>query len=190
MSKTRRERLEARQARRKEWAEKRQAKSEQAREASNSVVLPPAGEPIKVGHHSERGHRRSLERANNLTRKSIDHADMARHHEEKAEGIGRALATSIYSDDADAIEKLEAKIAGIRAAAEKMKAANKATRASAEYKALSAEDKRTVGYNLPGRGLEGFKLYTYEMTNLNANARRLEKRLAGLRRKAERGVEQ
>lgn len=34
--------------------------------------LPPGGEPIKVGHHSERGHRAAITRADTAMRRSID----------------------------------------------------------------------------------------------------------------------
>lgn len=35
-------------------------------------ALPPMGEPIKVGHHSERRHRKAIKRAHDLTGKSVE----------------------------------------------------------------------------------------------------------------------
>ncbi|SIJ22648.1 Domain of uncharacterised function (DUF3560) [Mycobacteroides abscessus subsp. abscessus] len=43
-----------------------------AAEARAVEALPPGGEPIKVGHHSERRHRRAIERAHDATRRAID----------------------------------------------------------------------------------------------------------------------
>ncbi|KQH79850.1 hypothetical protein AO501_08370 [Mycobacterium gordonae] len=34
-------------------------------------ALPPGGEPIKIGHHSERRHRKAIERSNDATRRAI-----------------------------------------------------------------------------------------------------------------------
>lgn len=43
------------------------------------------GEPIKVGHHSERGHRKAIEDAFNNMGKSVEMHDKARSHQRKAE---------------------------------------------------------------------------------------------------------
>lgn len=51
---------------------------------SDSVPLPPMGEPIKVGHHSEGRHRRALERAHNYMGKAV------RGREQAARTAGRA----------------------------------------------------------------------------------------------------
>lgn len=57
-------------------AERKQADALRARDRADSAheALPPAGEPIKVGHHSEKRHRRAHERAANTMRQAI-HAD-------------------------------------------------------------------------------------------------------------------
>lgn len=41
--------------------------------------LPVGGEPIKIGHHSERRHRNAIDKAHNSMRRSID----ARHDAEE-----------------------------------------------------------------------------------------------------------
>lgn len=43
------------------------------------------GEPIKIGHHSERKHRKAFEDAHRNMRKYIENLDKAREHERKAE---------------------------------------------------------------------------------------------------------
>lgn len=45
----------------------------------------PLGQPILVGHHSERRHRRDLERINQATRRSIDAEHLARDNERRAQ---------------------------------------------------------------------------------------------------------
>jgi len=78
---TRRERLEAKVERRREWAAKRAAKStasyESAREIGSHI---PFGQPILVGHHSERHARRDAERIDSNMRKSVENSDMADYH--------------------------------------------------------------------------------------------------------------
>lgn len=52
-------------------------------------TLPPMGEPIKVGHHSERRHRKAIERAHNATRKAIDATDDAEKAQARAHAASR-----------------------------------------------------------------------------------------------------
>lgn len=52
-------------------------------------ALPPGGEPIKVGHHSEGRHRRALERADNSMRRSIDANDVAEVAASRADAAAR-----------------------------------------------------------------------------------------------------
>ena len=77
---TRRERLERKLEKRIEWAEAR--KSAAAMEFSRADLSEeksgiPFGQPILVGHHSERRHRRVIERADHAMRRSVENADMA-----------------------------------------------------------------------------------------------------------------
>ena len=122
---TYRERRENRAARRREWAEKREAKSAgafvRASELANSI---PLGQPILVGHHSEKRARRDQDRIHNGMRKGIEHSDMALHHTEAAATIERQLDTSIYNDDHDRDEKLREKLANLEARRARIKAIN------------------------------------------------------------------
>jgi len=62
------------------------AKSNQYREASNEGrEFLSLGEPIKVGHHSEKRHRALIERNWNRMRKSVEIAEKAQEAERKAE---------------------------------------------------------------------------------------------------------
>lgn len=83
---TSQERAKNRAERRKQWAGSASKKSDEYYNKSNKhrdfLCL---GEPIKVGHHSEKRHRKIIEEANNNTRKSIELDDKAKEHEYKAQ---------------------------------------------------------------------------------------------------------
>ncbi|MGW3563600.1 DUF3560 domain-containing protein [Streptomyces sp. NPDC000941] len=65
------ERAEARAERYAEYAGNASARSEGAWKASHAIADHMTGEPIKVGHYSERGHRRVIERMDNHMHRSI-----------------------------------------------------------------------------------------------------------------------
>ena len=52
-------------------------------------VLPLDGQPILIGHHSERRHRKAIERAHNATRKAIDATDDAEKAQARAQSASR-----------------------------------------------------------------------------------------------------
>jgi hypothetical protein len=51
----------------------------------------PAGQPILVGHHSERRHRRDLDRAEGHRRKASEHAEVASTAADRAESAGQHM---------------------------------------------------------------------------------------------------
>lgn len=114
---------------REEWAEKRKEKSvECASRASEMAAVIPMGQPILVGHHSEKGDRNYRSKIWNLTGKSVEHARMAEKHEETARGIKTQLNNTIYSSDSDAVKKLEEKIESLIAERDAVNAMNRAFR--------------------------------------------------------------
>lgn len=123
---TRRERLERKLEKRLEWAGKAETRSTAASNAAHHIAsfIPP-GQPILVGHHSEKRHRRDLDRIDSNMRKCIDNQDLAEHHTAKADGIEAALDRSIFSDDDNAVEALEQRISEREAERERMKVVNK-----------------------------------------------------------------
>ena len=73
-------------ARQEQRAEALEAKADRKAAAAQSAwaneqhahsLLPPMGQPILVGHHSEARHRKAIERADTATRKAIDATDAA-----------------------------------------------------------------------------------------------------------------
>jgi hypothetical protein len=122
---TRRERLERKLALRAEWAVKADARSERASDAAHRAVAGiPLGQPILVGHHSERRHRRDLDRMASNMDKAVAQQKLAAHHRGRAHGLSDQLDRTIFSDDPDAVEQLEAKVVELRAEQERDKALN------------------------------------------------------------------
>ncbi|HHC7333932.1 TPA: DUF3560 domain-containing protein [Vibrio parahaemolyticus] len=120
------ERIESKKERLEARAEKAQAQSNTRFETAHQLgnVLP-FGQPILVGHHSERKHRRLIENIDNNMRKSIEAQDKANYLEAKAASVGSA---GIASDDPEAIQKLKDKLANLERSQEMMKAINKVIR--------------------------------------------------------------
>ena len=75
--------------------------------ARASVDGIPLGQPILVGHHSERRHRRALERHNQRMRAAVEAGNRAKYWAERAASVGSA---GISSSDPEAIDKLERKL--------------------------------------------------------------------------------
>lgn len=89
--------------RRRMWAASAEQKSNEYYEKSNKDRgFLSLGEPIKVGHHSERGHRKMIDEAWNNMGKSVEFSDKAIEHErvakywdKKAEVINLSMPESI-----------------------------------------------------------------------------------------------
>lgn len=120
---TREEKKEVRADRYRELAEK--ARNEALNECKRSdsyVEHIPFGQPILVGHHSEKRHRKAIERSWNAMDKSVKLREKADYYEQKAEKAENNDA--IYTDDENAVEKLNAKIEALEKQHGLMKAAN------------------------------------------------------------------
>ena len=123
----RKERQEARADRYRELAEKANKQSNEASQLSRSMVEHiPLGQPILVGHHSERAHRSLLDRSWNTLGKSVKLSEKAEYFEQKAAAAENNDA--IYLGDDDAVERLEAKLADLEKKQEMMKETNKIIR--------------------------------------------------------------
>lgn len=70
----------------KKWSESAENKSTQYWEASHEGRdFLALGEPIKIGHHSEKRHRALIERNHNRMAKSVEQTKIAEQHESKAD---------------------------------------------------------------------------------------------------------
>jgi hypothetical protein len=187
---TYRERRERRAERLREWADGREAKSDAAHEASRDATAGiPFGQPILVGHHSERRHRNAVERGQRQATAAIEHGRTADRHREKADNIERAAANAIYSDDDDADERLREKIETLEAKRSRIKAYNASCRKAAKSGGIGdlsllseAEQQevatlaRVAAYQLG----DGAALPSYQLSNLGATIRTARKRLEAI----------
>lgn len=173
-----------------EQAEKLEKQSKMYCNSNNiNAVIGMQGEPIKIGHHSEKRHRRLIEKAENDMKKSFELSQKAEYYREKAEAA--ELNTSIYSDDPNAIEKLEKKLKNLMESHELMKKIN------AEYKKCKGDiDKMTIPsekikqqlkiakedhrYSTPYKPFTG-----YTLQNSNTKIRNTKKRIEKLKKSAQ-----
>ena len=185
---TTRERLERKAELRRDWAERRRQRAAadfdrgDLREEKSGI---PFGQPILVGHHSERRHRRAIERADNATRRACESMSMAQHHESKAAGLEDQLDRCIFSDDDNAVEALRARIAEREQQAAEWKRINAAWKKSKGVPATFAE---LAGISIEAAEKIAAKIATayswckmpypsYSMTNLRARINADKKRL-------------
>jgi ribosomal protein L37E len=149
-------RIEAKRERYEQRAATAAARSEAAYgQSRRETEHIPMGQPILVGHHSEKRHRAALKRSDRAMRRSIEEQGKAAYYAGKAEGYGKH---GISSDDPMAVEKLQTKLKGMENRRAAMKEANK--RAKAEGKPKAHE--------------------SYEFSNLSGNMRRVRERIKEL----------
>lgn len=160
----------------------------------------PIGQPILVGHHSERGHRADLKRIDNGMRRSIERRNAAAELRRRAGAVGTA---GISSDDPEAVQKLRAKLDALEARHAWMKCVNAVWRAAGkpepngpkelwdQVRDESALDDET----LAGLRLEmarrwawqpGAPFPAYALSNQNAEMRRVKLRIQTLEKDAKR----
>lgn len=104
-----------------ERAEKADKRSQSHYERHKDIAsVIPMGQPILIGHHSEKRHRNDLKRIDNEMRKSIQESEKADYYRNKVDNIDNSKVIS--SDDPQAIEKLQARIEELEKAKEEVKA--------------------------------------------------------------------
>lgn len=177
-----RARREARADRLMDWAEKRQVAAAATLERDRHLTEDHA-------FNTQPGH--IPERARVIAREDRAHESLekAGRMEQRASGIKAQLDTAIYSDDPDAIEQLEKRIAGLEAERARIKAFNASCRAGTiDLNVLHAAQKRdylstkkACPYMIGSKG----EMAAYVLTNLGGNINRQKKRLESLKRRRE-----
>lgn len=131
---TYRERRERRADRLREWATKREVKAAGASKAAHAICDNiPLGQPILVGHHSQKRAMRDQDRIHGYFRKSFESAALAKSMASRAAEIDRQAECSIYSDDDDALENMKARIVELEAERDRMKFINAEIRKGKGY---------------------------------------------------------
>jgi len=175
---TYRERREARAERLKEWAAKRETKA---------AAVFKAGEHYRGDYafNTQPGH--IPERARLIARehRACESLEKARSMSSRAAGIADQLDRSIYSDDPDAKEQLEERIASLEAERERVKAYNASCRKGARDIALldDAQKRDIIGIiQVQPYACKGGAFPSYHLSNLSGNIKRNKDRLATLGR--------
>lgn len=141
-----------------------------------------------VGHHSEKRHRRDIERMENLARKSLKEAAKAEYYRGKAAGEGTG---GISGNDETALDQLREKRQALREFQNQMKEGNKIIRkakGTPECKKdllalglsendLSLRDRR---YKYFGREESSIDLFNYHLKNNLATTKSTQRRITEL----------
>jgi len=155
---------------------------------SNDLVSGiPFGQPILVGHHSEKAHRNRLTKSQTHMFKACDDTRKARYYEDKAKAAANNTAISL--DDPEAITKLEGKIQKAEKSQTIMKMANKIIKSKPRNERTEEKITSMIKLGLSSSqseeifkpdfaGRVGFA--SYSLTNNNANIKRMKQRLAVL----------
>lgn len=167
-------------------------KAEQKEKESNDYYVRshdkakaiPFGQPILIGHHSEKRDRNYREGIRNDMDKSVKAGKQADYHADKADIIENN--TAIFSDDPQALDKLKAKLKTLETLQTFMKAANKCIKKKdkeAFLKLAGAKEEHWEILNTPDcYNRIGFP--SYKLTNNNANIKRIKDRIATLEKQA------
>jgi len=156
--------------------------------ARRSIEHIPPGQPILVGHHSERRHRRDLARHDRLMRRAIE----TRKHADELARVAATTSRAISSDDPDAPDKLRERIAALEDGQRRMAAVNAAWRKAgkpapndrdgwqqiAAACALSDEQAQRIRLDMARDPLGRGPFPPYALINNNGNIRRLKARIA------------
>jgi hypothetical protein len=177
--KTYRERREAKAERLREWAEKRQTEA--------AAVLNSQPElRSDWAFITQPGRIPQRDRMNAADERAFKSMDKAERMAERADNIEAAASNAIYSDDADAIERLEAKIADLEAQRDRIKAYNASCRKGQrdvtlldeqQQKSLASSAK-CAAYQIRDNGATP----AYWAQNLTGSITRNRKRLEQLKR--------
>ena len=136
----------------------------------------PFGQPILVGHHSEKRHRRDARRIDDGMRKGVEMAKQADHLNRRADAAEDNHAIS--SDDPNAVIRLKEKLSELEQERDDYKAANKAMRKATDpAKALLALGWDDDRVRRVARRLDGTQVPSYVLSNRGAEIRRIQQRI-------------
>ncbi len=138
----------------------------------------PAGQPVLVGHHSEKRHRSALARSHKRIEKICELNQKAEYFHQKATSNSKAIS----SDDETAVKKLKIKLAGLEEKQEQMKHINVTYHKNGNIDAINTltdDDKLNIKIDM-----ERFRYNqpypSFYLTNNSAEIRRIKARIAQL----------
>lgn len=179
---------QARIERYKARAEKASQESTKLHEKAHKMAsVIPLGQPILIGHHSEKTHRNLLKRIHKKTDKAVEEWEKSHYWKDRAKAAENNRA--IYSDDPKATIKLREKIQKAEELQTIMKKANQIIRSKPKNERTEEKIKKLMELGLKMFTAEKFftpdfmgqiGFADYKLTNNNANIRRMKQRLADL----------
>ena len=159
-------------------AQKATNDSTRRREQADAMSHLMNGTPVLVGHHSEKRHRRDIDRMHNNLTKSVGLDDKAKHYKLKAAAVGTG---GISGDDPEAIPKLKDRIEELEQKHARMKQVNAAIRKNNDQALLDMGLSPALIAELKTPDECGRIGYPdYALSNNSGNIRRLTQRLASL----------
>jgi hypothetical protein len=180
---TYRERREARAAQLREWADKRETKAtadlDRGREMLDAI---PFGQPMLADHYSYGRDRRYRDRAVGTLDRGMAHARKADEMRSKAANIEAAADAAIYSDDPDAIERLESKLADLEAQRDRIKRYNASCRKGERDLSIldECQQRKLLSAANAGQVRENGAMPAYALSNLSGAIKATRDRLARL----------
>ena len=175
---------EARRARLERAADNARAGSLAAHKRSQDLVAGiPFGQPILVGHHSEKRHRNAVDKSWDALGRAVKLTDEAEEYDRRAASVGEG---GISSDDPDAIEKLADKRTELEQKRDLMKAANAFYKKNGTLDGWDGPaDIRASGEsNLRHSWDKNHPFPSYALTNIGARIRQAAKRTEQIERAA------
>lgn len=179
---------ESKQAAKKDFyadkAERLQDEANRLHENDNQLMsMFSNGQPVLVGHHSEKRQRTALKKSDQHMHKVIELNKKAEYYRKKSLIVNNAIS----SDDSDAVQKLKAKLEKLEALQIKMKRINSEFRkggVDAITDASEAAKQRFKAAMLVDPYLK-MPIESYMLTNNSAEIRRVKKRIEELQAKAQ-----
>lgn len=158
------------------------------KQSDKMASVIPMGQPILVGHHSEKRDRNYRAKIHNTMAKSIEAGKKAKYYEDRAETL--LNGTAISSDDPNALDKLQTKLENLLKLQELFKEINKVIKKNcpdAEKVTLLVEmginEQRAIKFLQPDFcGRVGIP--SYKLTNNNGVINNTRKRIEHLTRVA------
>jgi hypothetical protein len=176
----------ARIERQRTRAEKLRAGAKASHDRAKSIGdAIPMGQPILIGHHSQKRHERDLGKIDKSMRKSVELTRAADTLERRAARAEKSDAVS--SDDPEAVAKLRAKLTEVDNDRGRMRDANIAIRAGGDVarrlKGLGFSETRVKELLKPDpMGRIGFPAYALQ--NASTESARIKARIANLEKRA------
>lgn len=162
----------------RDYAERAAGRSAAAMDREHAIAdMIPAGQPLLVGHHSERHHRRDMARMDNLIRKAVEEDGKAAYWRRKAANAESERV--VRSADPDAVRKLREKLAGLETQRERRKAINAQLRAGKRYTELDLTPHERNELAVVEEMFRGART-RYDLANVGAEIRRVKARITAL----------